>query len=47
VGALEYIGADAKQVLETLATGAEGARLTTEAKASLDRLRRAAASGNP
>jgi len=36
---LEYIGtSEAKQVLETLATGAEAARLTTEAKASLNRL---------
>jgi hypothetical protein len=30
--------AEAKKVLETLASGAEGARLTKEAKASLERL---------
>jgi len=36
---LEHIGnPEAKKVLETLATGAEGARLTKEAKASLGRL---------
>jgi Tol biopolymer transport system component len=39
VEVLEYIGnPEAKNVLETLATGAEGARLTKEAKASLERL---------
>jgi hypothetical protein len=38
VEVLEYIGSpEAKKVLETLATGAEGARLTKEAKASLGR----------
>jgi len=36
---LEHIGSvEAKGLLERLATGAEGARLTKEAKASLDRL---------
>ena len=36
---LECIGgSEAKKVLETLATGAEGATLTKEAKASLERL---------
>jgi HEAT repeat protein len=39
VEVLEHIGSpEAKQVLETLATGAEGARLSREAKASLERL---------
>jgi WD40 repeat protein len=38
---LEHIGTpEAKQVLETLATGAEHARLTREAKASLERLKK-------
>jgi hypothetical protein len=38
---LEHIGSpEAKRLLETLAKGAEGFRLTTEAKASLDRLNR-------
>jgi hypothetical protein len=37
--ALEAMGTpDAKQVLKRLAQGAEGARLTSEAKASLERL---------
>ena len=41
VEVLEYIGSpEAKAVLETLAGGAEGARLTKEAKASLARLNR-------
>ena len=41
VEVLESIGtSEAKKVLETLATGAEGARLTKEAKASLDRLKK-------
>jgi len=36
---LEYIGnSEAKKVLETLATGAKGATLTNEAKASLERM---------
>ena len=44
VEVLEHIGSpEAKQVLEKLATGAEGARLTREAKASLGRLRERAA----
>jgi len=44
VEVLEYIGSpEAKNVLETLATGAEGARLTKEAKASLERLDKRAA----
>jgi len=39
VEVLEYIGtSESKKVLETLVTGAEGARLTKEAKASLERL---------
>jgi hypothetical protein len=39
VEVLEHIGnAEAKKVLETLASGGEGARLTTKAKASLARL---------
>jgi HEAT repeat protein len=39
VEVLEHIGnPDARKVLESLATGAEGARLTKEAKASLGRL---------
>jgi len=38
---LERIGtSEAKKLLETLATGAEGARLTEEAKASLERLKK-------
>ena len=46
VEVLEHIGsAEAKRVLERLAAGAEGARLTREAKASLDRLDRRPASG--
>jgi hypothetical protein len=41
---LECIGSsEAKKVLERLATGAEGARLTREAKASLERLNTRAA----
>jgi len=41
VEVLEYIGSsEAKKVLGTLATGAEGARLTKEAKASLERLKK-------
>jgi hypothetical protein len=41
VEVLEHIGnSEAKKVLETLATGAESARLTEEAKASLARLDR-------
>lgn len=44
VEVLEQIGSpEAKQVLEKLATGIEGARLTREAKASLERLRKRAA----
>ncbi len=40
---LEHIGdSEAKKVLETLAAGAEGAKLTEEAKASLARLNRRA-----
>jgi hypothetical protein len=40
VEVLERIGSpEAKQVLESLAKGAEGARLTREAKASLERLK--------
>jgi WD40 repeat protein len=43
VEVLEQIGtADAKKVLETLAAGAEGFRLTKEAKASLERIRKRA-----
>ena len=43
--ALEYIGnPDAKQLIEKLATGAPRARLTQEAKASLERLAQRAAS---
>ena len=43
VAVLEYIGSpEAKQLLEKLATGAEGARLTKEAKASLHRLNKRA-----
>jgi hypothetical protein len=39
VEVLEHIGtSDAKQLLEMLATGTEGARLTKEARASLERL---------
>lgn len=39
VEVLEYIGSpEGKKVLQTLAAGAEGARVTREAKASLDRL---------
>ena len=38
---LEHLGSpEAKQVLEMLATGAEGTRLTMEAKASLERLKK-------
>jgi hypothetical protein len=38
---LESLGsAEARQVLETLAKGAPGARLTKEARAALDRLNR-------
>jgi len=41
VEVLEHIGSsEAKKVLETLATGAEGCRLTREAKASLERLKK-------
>jgi hypothetical protein len=41
VEALEYIGtADARQLLQRLAEGAPDARLTRDAKASLERLRR-------
>jgi uncharacterized protein with WD repeat len=44
---LERVGSpEAKQVLETLATGAEGAWLTREAKASLDRLNKRASAGD-
>lgn len=44
VEVLESIGSpEAMQVLKTLATGVEGARLTQEAKASLDRLNKQAA----
>lgn len=43
VEVLERIGdVEARQVLETLATGAEGARKSKEAKASLDRLNKRA-----
>jgi dipeptidyl aminopeptidase/acylaminoacyl peptidase len=46
VEVLELIGTpDARAMLETLAKGAEGARLTREAKASLDRLNKRATSG--
>jgi len=46
VEVLEHIGnPEAKRVLQTLATGAEGARVTREAKASLSRLKKQAAAG--
>jgi hypothetical protein len=39
VEVLEHVGTpDARRLLESLAAGAPGARLTQEAKASLDRL---------
>jgi hypothetical protein len=42
VAALEQIGSpEAEKVLARLAAGAEGARLTEEAKAALERLKRA------
>jgi dipeptidyl aminopeptidase/acylaminoacyl peptidase len=45
VEVLEHIGnPEAKKVLETLATGAEDARLTKEARASLERLKKRVAS---
>jgi hypothetical protein len=41
VEVLEHIGTvEARKVLETLAAGAEGARLTEDAKSSLARLNR-------
>jgi hypothetical protein len=44
---LEYIGnAEARKVLERLATGADGASLTEEAKASLARLKKRTAADN-
>jgi dipeptidyl aminopeptidase/acylaminoacyl peptidase len=44
---LEHIGSsEAKNVLETLATGADGSRMTTEAKASLQRLNKRVATNN-
>jgi hypothetical protein len=47
VEVLEHIGSsEAKQLLETLATGAEAARLTMEAKASLERLNKRQTDGN-
>jgi truncated hemoglobin YjbI len=44
VEVLEHIGSsEARRVLEALATGAQSARLDSEAKASLERLKRATA----
>src|SRR5207253_5808114 len=43
IEALEYIGtSDARQLLEPLARGAPGARLTREANESIERLKKAA-----